>query len=213
MRTFHFIIVSILFSFCAEAQSWEMVKETKEMTVHVRKTEGSDLKEVKIISSIKCPMNELVMALEDVESHKEWVKSTIDSRLLGRTDAANFDYYISTDMPYPVKDRDVVIRYSRSQDHSTKVVTNSYQNMDGKMDKQKKLVRIPFFKAGYVLTPHHDGKIDLEYQFKVDAGGTIPQWIVNMAVTKGPVDTIESLFDLIESGHYKGVDVEGVEEL
>lgn len=208
------LILSVLsISFNIQAQDWEMVKETSEMQVYVRKAEDSKLKEVKINSSISCPMSELVMALEDVESHKDWVKSTIDSKYVEKTDAANFYYYISTDMPYPVKDRDVVIKYNRSQDPNSKVVTNSYKGVADKMEPQKKFIRIPFFEAGYTLVPSAGGKIDLEYLFKVDVGGTMPTWIVNMALTKGPVDTIESLFELIRSGHYKGIAVEGITEL
>lgn len=207
------ILLAISTSFSLHSQDWEMVKETSEMEVYVRNAGDSKLKEVKIKSSISCPMSELVMALEDVESHKDWVKSTIDSRYVEKTDAANFYYYISTDMPYPVKDRDVVIKYNRSQDANTKVVTNSYEGVADKMEVQKKFIRIPFFEAGYTLVPSEGGKIDLEYLFKVDVGGTMPKWIVNMALTKGPVDTIESLFELIRSGHYKGVTVEGIVEL
>ena len=213
IRFSHIISIILLVVSVGHAQSWELVKETDEMSVHVREDDSNNLKEVKIVSAIKCPMNELVMALEDVESHKDWVKSTIDSKLIEKQGPANFHYYISTDMPYPVKDRDVVISYSRTQDAVTKVVTNTYENIDGKMDKQKKFVRVPFFRAGYTLTPDENGTIGLTYTFKIDAGGSIPQWIVNMAVTKGPVDTIESLFELIKSGHYKGADAQGVEEL
>ncbi len=203
----------LIMTFSLTAQEWEIVKETSEMKVYVREASDSKLKEVKIVSSITSTMSELVMALEDVESHKDWVRSTIDSKYLEKTDAANFYYYISTDMPYPVKDRDVVIKYNRSQDTTTKVVTNSYEGVDGKMEEEKKFVRIPFFEAGYTLVPKSSGLIELEYLFKVDVGGTMPQWIVNMALTKGPVDTIESLFELIRSGHYKGVTVEGISEL
>lgn len=203
-----FLLVTV--SIQAQESSWEEVDKKEDITVFVRKSEGSKLKEVKIIGQIQCPLSELVKALEDVDSHGEWVKSTIESRTLDKTAVNDFHYYISTNMPYPVKDRDVVIKYHRTQDPTTKVVNITFDGVNGKLEKQGKLVRIPFFKAYYNITPTKDNIINLEYYFKVDPGGSIPNWIANMAMTKGPMDTIESLFALIRSGHYKGAVVDGV---
>lgn len=207
------LLLLCFLSLQAQESGWEEVDRKEDITVFVRKAEGSKLKEVKIKGKITCPLSELVKALEDVDAHGKWVKSTIESKTLDKAAVNDFHYYISTDMPYPVKNRDVVIHYYREQDPATKKVRINFDGVSDKLDAQKKFVRIPFFKAYYNITPKANKVQELEYYFKVDPGGSIPNWIANMAMTKGPMDTIESLFELIRSGHYKGAVVEGVEEL
>jgi len=192
------------------ANDWELVKSEENIQVFVRKKEGSKFKEVKIKGLINCKMSELVMALEDVEAQKDWVNSTIDARYISKDQADHFYFYISTDFPYPVKDRDVAIEYKRQQDPNTRIVTIDYLGVADKEPEHNKFVRIPDFKAQYILKPLANGQIDVEYYLRADVGGSIPKWIVNMAITKGPLDTIESLFNLITSGHYKNLQVEGV---
>lgn len=200
----------ICLTFVVDVSEWELVKEKDGIRVYVRKSESNPNKEVKIKGQIACSMSELVAALEDVEAQKDWVKSTIDARYISKQAPNHFLFYISTDFPYPVKDRDVVIEYNRVQDLATKVVNINYEGVHGKEKTFDKFVRIPQFKASYTLTPQANGLIDVDYYLSADIGGTIPKWIVNMAITKGPVDTIESLFDLIKSGHYKDVKLIGV---
>ena len=50
----------------------------------------------------------------------------------------------------------------------------------------------------------------MEYYMKVNPGGLLPAWLVNLAVTKGPMDTMESLFELVESGYYENAIVHGL---
>lgn len=205
-------LICLLSTSYAQA-SWEMVEESDDISVYVKKAEGTGLKDVKIKGRIKCSMAEIVKALEDIETQKEWVKSTIDARYVEKDRADHFFFYISTDMPYPVKDRDVVIEYNRLQDSITKIVSIDYKGVPTKLPDTDGFVRIPQFQASYTLKPDTNGIINLEYLLKVDVGGSMPKWIVNLAITKGPIDTIESLFELIKSGHYKGVTVKGVSEL
>lgn len=189
---------------------WELVEQEEDMTVYVRMHEGSKVKEVKVEGRIKCELSELVKALEDVEGQTAWVESTIEASILNKQDAANFIFYQSTDMPYPVKDRDVVLQYSREQDPNTKTVTIEFKNIEGQKDIHEDFVRIPDIYSGYTLKPDGAGHVSLNYILKIDPGGKMPKWVINMAITKGPIDTIRSLFDRIKSGHYKGVIVEGV---
>ena len=208
-----YLIISILIligsGLYAQA-NWELVDQEEDITVYVRKQEGSQIKEVKIEGQIKCELSELVKALEDVEGQTAWVESTIKATILDKQDAAHFIFYQSTDMPYPVKDRDVVLRYSRQQDPNTKTVTIEFRNVEGQKDIHDDYVRIPDIYSGYTLKPDGAGHVSLDYILKIDPGGKMPKWVINMAITKGPIDTIRSLFDRIKSGHYKGVIVEGV---
>lgn len=193
--------------------SWELVEQKDDITVYVRKQEGSAFKEVKIDGKISCSLAEIVRALEDVESQSEWVESTKEVRIIKRSGPGSFDFYQGIDMPYPVKDRDVAIRYKRTQDPNSKAVAIDFKSIAGALPANEAYVRIPESHSTYTLTPDNNGEIAVQYFLKIDVGGKMPKWVVNMAITKGPIDTMEALFSAIKAGNYKGAVVDGISEL
>lgn len=192
---------------------WKLVRSKENIEVYSRMSDDDKLKEIRIKGRIKSTLSEVVLALEDVEAQKEWVLRTIDARLLDSHSIGHLIYYVSTDMPFPIQDRDLVVEYIRSQDLRTKVITTISKAVPTFINKAEGFVRIPLFDATYILTPHHDDWIELEYFMKIDPGGALPLWLVNMAVAKGPMNSIEALYNLIYSEKYKGRSVEGVTEL
>ncbi len=200
-----------LFSLSLSGQDgWEMVKQKEDMTVYIRQPEGSAFKEVKIDGQIKCTLSEIVKAIEDVEAQSDWVESTIEAKILERKSSGTFVFYQGTDMPYPVKDRDVVMQYTRTQDPQSKEVQIDFVNVEGYKEKSSKYVRIPELHSSYKFIPEEDGNISVNYKLKIDVGGTMPKWVVNMAITKGPIDTMEALFEAIRKGKYTDAVIEGV---
>lgn len=204
-------IIFVLLSFSLFSQEgWELVKEKEDMTVYIRQLEGSDFKEVKIDGKIACTLSEIVKAIEDVEAQSDWVESTIEAKILERKSSGTFVFYQGTDMPYPVKDRDVVMQYTRNQDPQSKEVQIDFTNVEGYKEKNSKYVRIPELHSSYKFVPEADGVISVNYKLKIDVGGKMPKWVVNMAITKGPIDTMEALFDAIRKGKYTDAVVDGV---
>ena len=104
------------------------------------------------------------------------------------------------------------MKYTRTQDPSTKVVTIEFVNVSNKKPVDENYVRIPSLHSKYILSPTADNKIDLQYQLNINMGGKLPKWVINMGITKGTVDSLEGLIDLVESGEYKGTTVEGLQE-
>ena len=104
------------------------------------------------------------------------------------------------------------MQYSRKQNPTTKVVDIEFVNVPGKKAVTDKYVRIPDLHSQYILSPTADNKVDLQYQLNINMGGKLPKWVINMGITKGTVDSLEGLIELVESGKYKGTVVEGLQE-
>lgn len=210
-----FILLGLVWCFTFQSNiqgqnKWDIVKQTDDITVYTRKSDNSKYKEVKINMTIQCSMTELVAALEDVDAHKDWVPYTIDSKMVQKDSESKFYYYVSSDFPFPARDRDVVIYYEREQQQDSKIVITRSEAAPEVLPESDKFVRVPVFSSTYVLTPKENGIIDIEYLLKVSPGGKIPAWIINLGVTKGPIKTMESLIKLIDSGKYASYQVEGI---
>jgi hypothetical protein len=193
--------------------TWNLVRTKDNIEVYTRMSDDDKLKEIKINGRIKSSLSEVILALEDVEAQKEWVLRTIDARLLDSHAIGHLIYYVSTDMPFPIQDRDLVVEYIRSQDPKTKVITTISKALPSFIDEAEGFIRIPLFDSKYVLTPKKDGWIEMVYFMQIDPGGALPLWLVNMAVARGPLNSIESLYELIYSKRYKGKSAEGIKEL
>lgn len=214
---YRFLIISIWFShgYILSGQSeepWDLIKEKENLVVYGRKLHDSKFKEIKVEGRIRSTLSELVLALEDVKAQEEWVMRTIEAKIIDHSETGSFHFYLSTDMPFPIKDRDLVVFYQRKQDPVTKIVkTISYATPD-KVERKSGFLRIPRFDSQYTLTPKEDGWIEIEYVMGVDPGGALPAWLVNLAASLGPVSTMNSLYNIINSGRYKGLKAEGIVE-
>lgn len=204
MRFYIVFICSLIISDSySQNQQWKLVSNKDSLKIYSRKAIESNIKEVKVKAKITCELHEIVAALEDIPGQKEWLMRTKDAYFLERNSSHEFSYYISTDMPFPVKDRDIVVGYSREYDQEKNQIKMIFQDVVGLQSEKRSLVRIPEMQAYYTLTSLDDGSIDIEYYLYVDVGGALPTWVVNLAITKGPEATMTSLFRIIHSEKYK----------
>jgi hypothetical protein len=193
-------------------KDWQLMKENEQYAIYARKLHNSKFKEIKVIGRIESSLSAIVMALEDIEYQKKWVLRTLEAYEVEKLGVGKYHFYISTDMPFPVSDRDLVCYYERTQDPITKVVTTKSYATPDLIPKKKSFVRIPSFHSYYTLKPAQEGWLDMEYFLKIDPGGALPAWVVNLAATTGPNSTMKSLYEVIETGKYDDVVVEGVVE-
>ena len=202
----HFIAADL----SASVNSWTLVKKRGTIHVYERRIDHSPMKEVRVTGTTICKLSELVAALEDIEEHTSWVLNIGESRFVERESTGVFTYYVLINMPFPVKDRDAILRYRRSQDVDSKIV-DIYTGIGSATIAQKKgTVRIEQYESRYRLVPQADNTVFLEYTLTVDPGGSIPAWVMNMASSKGPFETIQALFRLVESGKYSTHHVKGI---
>ena len=203
----------LLVTFGGTAQEWKLAKESDGILVYTRKVEGQSIKDVRINTNIKTTLNEMVAALEDFDMQDSWVKNTNESRKIEEITPAHFVFYIGTDFPFPARNRDAVVEYKRVQDAASKIIRIDYKALPDKIPESSDYIRIPTLTAYYLLTPLRNGTIDIEYYLRADIGGSIPNWIINMAISIGPRDTMTALKKVLASGRYADVKIDGVEEL
>jgi hypothetical protein len=192
---------------------WELTKETDNIEVYTRKLDGEKFKEIKILTRCKTTLNAIMAAFEDTEGHKDWVYKSPESYTVEEINDHTLIYYIKSDLPFPATDRDLVIKYTWTQDPDTKIISTLSEGVVGKVEEYDANIRVKDFISTYKLTPRADGWVDIEYYAKMDPAGMLPAWLVNLAVTSGPIKTMDELFKILESGKYDNIDIQGISEL
>lgn len=201
-------LLTILFSSLigyAHAQThsesdWDLVKEEGTIEVFTRNNEDTNLKEIRITLTLESSIAAIEALLNDVPLYTSWVYKCSDSKELETVHSNEFYYYIVLDFPFPLSDRDLVVHSQHRIDEQTGVYySHSSASPTGLIEEQEDFVRINLFESSWTITPLKDGVVYIDYQAISGPGGDIPIWLVNLAITKGPLETMKQFVELAQS--------------
>jgi hypothetical protein len=198
---FIYISLSLLLinSLCFGSESlyggnWKHVTHKNGIDIHSKKTKGIAVKSLKAIGVIDCKIDNIVAILRDIGSATEWLPRLIERSYIENISDTEAILYDVNDMPWPVKDRDLVVhhRIVISDDHkSLRLMFRSVES--SKKPFNKKRVRARFHIGEIKFTPLSGASTRLELTLLVDPMGKIPKWLVNILQVSMPYDFLTSL--------------------
>ena len=171
---------------------WVLVNDLENIKVYTKKSENAAFKEIRMIADLTGDINILVNKLNNAETYTDWVYKCTDGKNLKIISPQEFYYYTVSDFPFPTKDRDMVVLCKQWKDADGTIHSSSIAQPDY-IPVKKGLVRIPKFESHWIISPRNNGKIHIDYTAISDPGGSIPAWMVNLAITTGPLKTMEKL--------------------
>ncbi|HMO32740.1 MAG TPA: START domain-containing protein [Lacibacter sp.] len=178
----------------AQAQAqWTLKTDEDGIRLYTRSVAASPYKELKTVCTLHTSLSSVAAVLLDVERTKEWVYGTSSSRILQQESPSAVWFYAEMGMPWPVTNRDFIVRISLTQEPVSKVITVLADNQPDFLPETKKLVRIRHSSGKWRIEPLPGGRVRVEYQLYVDPGGNVPAALVNAFAGKGPVESFRSL--------------------
>jgi hypothetical protein len=161
---------------------WELVRSDHGIIVHRRTIAGSKLHEFRGVGLIEAPIASVLAVLNDSVHRLEWMKEAVANKRIEQIDPYTEVFYSRTGAPWPVADRDVVLRARTTLDTAARVVRVEIWSQDHPAwPQQKGIVRMPFLRGHWYLWPENGGAWTRgEYQIHADPGGMLPDWIINM---------------------------------
>jgi hypothetical protein len=192
--------------FQGEAQKdWTLKLDKENIAVYTKTQENSNLKAIKVDCELNTTLTKLTAVVLDASAGTEWVYSTKSSILLKQVSPSEIYYYSEISLPWPLSNRDFIAHLIAKQDPVTKVVTIDGPVEPDFMPVNKGIVRVSKSFGKWVITPKGPNTVRLEYMLETDPGGSIPAWLVNMFVTKGPFETFKKLKDQLNKPKYASV--------
>lgn len=198
------LFFTLVFYFVASAQDtdgWIFKNEKEGVKVYYRKTEG--IYELKLITSLKVSLSGLVKLLAEVDNYPKWGYKVAESRELKKVSDWELWYYSRLDFPWPLDDRDVIVRSRLQQDPVTRKVTSSSEAQPYYLPMQKGIVRMQTARTTWTLFPGPGGWTYVEYYIYSDPGGSLPDWLINMALDVGPRETIKGIREFVQRPEYQ----------
>ena len=179
----------------------------------MQKSPPSQMKKVKVETVIKSTLSEIVTIIKDAKNHKNWVFFNNFAEIIDNTDELHWKYYGYTESPWPVCDRDFITCVTLCQNKIDHSITITSLALPDFLPEKEDCVRIRNLTSVWYLVPKSNGDVYTVLEIEVDIGGKIPQWLVNMAITKGPLSTMKGLIEVLNSNNYHHKKLDYIEEL
>jgi hypothetical protein len=198
LRLITIVLVVISCSVLHAQEDWVLSSDGKDIKTYYRESAESDIKELKIITSIEAPAILVFELLNDIDLYDDWVYRTSEAKLVQYYNKRSLQYYAVVDFPWPFDDREMYIKssYTISPDQKS-ISTNSMAVPRKDIESRADHVRITDMVLGWDLEEDEQGVTHVTYVLRSDPGGSIPAWMVNLALEAGPTQTMNNLRDLV----------------
>lgn len=215
------LILSGLFPIAGHTQDdWKLKSDKDSIAIFTRTFPDSKFKAIKVVVELEATLSQLVAVILDVNTGAEWVYSTKSSVLLKQVSPSELYYYSEVSVPWPVANRDFIAQLKAVQDSHTRVVTIYGPTFPDYLPVKKDIVRVRRSEGKWVISPMGTAgaagaagtagamasrRIRVEYTLRVDPGGELPAWLVNMFATKGPYESFKKLKEQLQKPAYANV--------
>ncbi len=209
MRFAHAIVLLLLWlPLSVQAQEWEVEKRESGIVVSTMEVPERDLPVFKGVGMVNAPIMDVLSVLSDTPRRIEWVYACTASKILKQVAKSSRIVYNKTASPWPVSDRDMIVRTHVELNTEKKEVLIPFKEApEFGYPEQDGVVRVPRIRGFYRIQYIAEQRTRVTYQVDADPGGMLPAWLARMASIDLPLKTLVGLRKQVSktmhSGEYK----------
>lgn len=181
-------ILIALLSFASHATSPDekLSLYRNNIKVWTHKTEQNPAIQYKAETTFDVPIERAVSLILDVDRAPKWVPYIGEAKILSRDDKkGEYTLYMVLDFPFPLKDRDVVVK-SKLSKASNGVIHIKNTSLSGVYPEQVGRIRIQQYVGEWTFQKVATDKVKVTTSGYADPAGSIPLSFVNMFVEQQP---------------------------
>lgn len=192
---------------------WELKKDREGIQVYTTKVGGSPYDAVLAKTKVTgTRLSSLVALLRDAEACADWADKCVESYVFKELDETEALVYTHNDLPFPVKDRDVLAHVFWQQDKDSLQVSMHSKATDGILAPVKGRLRLTEAESSWEFNPLPNGEIEILNQTHINPGSSLPGWVTNMLLVDTPFATIKAFVTAVKSEKYRDAQVSFVTE-
>lgn len=178
--------------------TWKLEKDNAGIKVYSSEMPGSSFKAVKVECTLQGNYQKLLAVLSNVSKFSEWIYRTEFTKMIRQSGPKEFTYYSLTNLPWPMANRDVVIRVQVKTDSMPRFMVIAGVDVPNELEEIPTRVRVKHYKAYWKVSMPTATTVKIFYILELDPGGSVPAWIANMFVDKGPYETFVKLAEQLK---------------
>ncbi len=165
------------------APGWTLVSDRNDIQVYMKHRDESRLKTFRGIT--RFTLNDeysLVALLNDYPSFPKWLHFVDSAEEFGRTSPLDRQLRFTTQLPWPLADREAVLRAKVTQTLGTdpESVMITLINQPDSLPPNNNYIRFPEMTGLLGFTRLGNHEVEMTYELILDPGGYIPAWIANI---------------------------------
>jgi hypothetical protein len=173
---------------------WVQDANEKGVVVTTKTEPGRNLPMFRGVSTLDAGVFEILAVLDDIHRYTEWMADCKNAHVVKQISELERIEYNRIGAPWPVSDRDTVIRSWVQGSASKGDVWARFQSMSvPEAPTVAGVVRMPRLIGYYHLEVIDAGHTKVTYQVDADPGGLLPDWLVKLTSRKLPIETLVGL--------------------
>jgi ribosome-associated toxin RatA of RatAB toxin-antitoxin module len=175
-----------------QSDEWVYEREKKGIKVFTKKSRWGRLRDSKATMIVPISTEKAMHVLTDFDNYKTWFPRCSKSRLVAKLSSNEMIVHLHFNAPWPVKDRDCVMRVRVERDPKSNVITITEISEPKYLREEADVVRIEQLVSVWKLIPENGGT-EIINEYATNPGGNIPDWMTNTQSVENPIATFENL--------------------
>lgn len=185
-----------------DSENWSLRKETNHIQVYTVDQPNSSFQAFKAVAVLDVPIENLMAVMINPKSCVQWVHNCTESYAFGSGDFYERYAYSVNNMPWPVTDRDYVLRIrTRGQQADGEIVMDLNAIPDQRAAEDD-YIRVDKSDTLYRFVPEDD-QTRLIWIQHTEPNGSLPGWLVNTLLVDIPIRSMEQLERIAKWDRYQ----------
>jgi hypothetical protein len=200
MRSILLAIALCIASSAVKAQNtWELRRDEDGIKVYSRRVDGSKMIELRLLTQYNATSQQLLNTLLNITDYSNWIYGNKKAGIIKKVNDHDIIYFTEAHLPWPIQDRDLVTELTINAATQTAPLTVQCKSIQGILPPKPHFIRVPYSLATWRIMPEGSSKINVDYTFSIDPGGSIPGWLINMTIASGPYKSFLKLRDILKT--------------
>ncbi len=185
---------------------WILVTDRDGVKVYRQDEQDTRLKTFRGVARMQMDdFKAIGVLMDDYDAVADFMHMVSEIRDVKRYAHDKRDVYVTTQLPWPVSDRDAPLRVTFYQEPDSYDLVMP-MNLNPGMPEQKGYVRMPQMEGYYRFSPVAPGEVEVTIEVVLDPGGAVPAWIANIILRDIPYFSLKRLRRVINQPRFQGVD-------
>lgn len=172
---------------------WTVIDRTRGITVSKRVQPGCSLPAFRGQGHIRGNVLQLLAVMLDLDRVESWAFGVTGSRMIKRLDARTHMLYLSSDLPWPVRDRDMVVRSKVEVVKPGESFRITLQCEPSARAEESGTIRVKRCHSTFDLRRVDAQTTEVDYVMTLDPGGHLPAWSAELVTKSTPLKTLVAL--------------------
>ena len=192
---------------------WRLRKDEDNIQVYTRKLDGSRFDAVRTVTVMQdVRLSALTALIIDAEACTNWASRCVESYVYQRLSESDAYVYTHSNMPFPIKNRDVLTHAIWSQEAASLTVRVNSEATTGILDEIAGRLRLTQLRLGWIFRPLESGAVEISNEAHIDPGSNLPGWIANLLLVSIPFETMRSFVLEVTKPEYQDAVIGFIQE-